>query len=218
MKQLIGLLFLLFLLPGCDADNCTVGSGNFSVQELEVGAFQGINNSTLVDVVLVADTLVPWQAQFSGDDNLLDQIELVILNGIFEINNNNDCISTTQPLELILQDGSFGTMVNSGSGNITGVASLNNAELRNSGSGDIILTDGRNTGQFNITNSGSGDVNTNGIEAENMMATNSGSGDIYLTATETLDVTISGSGDVYYKGDPLITPTISGSGELIDDN
>lgn len=218
MKALGRLLFFLLLLTGCDADNCTVGSGKFSVQELEVGVFQGINNSTLVDVFLVADTLVPWQAKFSGDDNLLDEIELVILNGTFEINSNNNCISTAQPLELILQDRSFGTMVNSGSGNITGVAALNNAELRNSGSGNIILTNGTNAGPINITNSGSGDVNTNGIEAEMVMAGNSGSGDIYLTATETLDVTISGSGDVYYKGDPLITPTISGSGELIDNN
>lgn len=198
--------------------DCTEGSGVLDTQEVELENFRSMTNSSLVDVKLLSDTLVSWKAQLKGDDNLLDLVDLVLNDNVLVIDIDDKCITTTQALELRVQDTGFGTLINSGSGDISGSASLNNPILRNSGSGEIRLTNGFISGALNITNSGSGDVITEAMNAEDVIITNSGSGDVYITAKETIEVTISGSGDVYYRGDPVIAVTISGSGELIDNN
>jgi len=219
MKFIPSALILIALLHvGCDNDNCTTGSGVTGTLEEDINFFQGLSNSTLVDIVLVADTLLPWQAQLKGDDNLLTVIDLDIEDNVLEVRHDESCIMTTQALELTLLDLQLGPIVNSGSGDISGVTGLSDPVITNSGSGDIDLNNILYSGPIGITNSGSGDVDTEGINAEAVTVVNSGSGDVYVTAVENLTVTISGSGDVYYKGMPTITPVVSGSGELIDNN
>jgi hypothetical protein len=62
--------------------------------------------------------------------------------------------------------------------------------------------------------SGSGDIDCNNLDAEDVTAHISGSGTIRAAAYKSLDVHISGSGKVYYRGNPRITTNISGSGKL----
>lgn len=212
------LILLCSLFWSCNSNNCTEGSGRVLAKNVEVDFFWNLTNSTLVDVLLVADSTASWQSQIKGYENLLDVVVLDIQDERLVVRQNENCISTDRPLEFFLQDRTISSIVNSSSGNVSGVAGLNDPEIRNSGSGNVRLTNGRLTGPIQITNSGSGNVDTNGIDAEAVTITNSGPGDVFVTASGTLDVTISGSGDVYFKGDPIINSIVSGTGELIDNN
>ncbi|HAN37968.1 MAG TPA: DUF2807 domain-containing protein, partial [Chitinophagaceae bacterium] len=70
------------------------------------------------------------------------------------------------------------------------------------------------TQQVNIHLSGSGDVNTEKLMAENAKVSLVGSGDIKVFADVELKADVSGSGDVRYKGNAAVNSNVHGSGSV----
>lgn len=109
--------------------------------------------------------------------------------------------------------------------------------IKNTGIGDFVISNVDENGNFNISNSGTGNISITG-NAESLTLENVGdgkfngfefivlncsakiigSGDCEVHPISTLNVDIEGSGDVYYKGTPAIEANIAGSGKVIDAN
>lgn len=109
--------------------------------------------------------------------------------------------------------------------------------IKNTGIGDFVISNVDENGNFNISNSGTGNISITG-NAESLTLENVGdgkfngfefivlncsakiigSGDCEVHPISTLNVDIEGSGDVYYKGTPAIEANIAGSGKVIDTN
>jgi hypothetical protein len=105
---------------------------------------------------------------------------------------------------------------NSGSGDIdiTNMVSTSTVDVVLTGSGDVVIVWGK-ARKGNYLLSGSGSIEANDFKVDECYATNSGSGDIYCYVYDLLHATISGSGNIYYSGTPdEIIEIDSGSGEL----
>ena len=62
--------------------------------------------------------------------------------------------------------------------------------------------------------SGSGDVRTEALKADDVSVSIAGSGDASVHADKTLSVSIAGSGDVSYRGEAQVKSSIAGSGSV----
>lgn len=100
----------------------------------------------------------------------------------------------------------------SGSGTITITSFSDLIDARITGSGDLFLS-GKTTKQ-NINISGSGQINSYFLEANETDVRISGSGHASVLAIDNLYVRISGSGNLYYKGNPHVHANITGSGKI----
>ncbi len=80
------------------------------------------------------------------------------------------------------------------------------------GSGELTLKG--ETRDLVVDGSGSTEVNSTGLLAENVDVSFSGSGDAEVFASTKLTVSVSGSADVKYKGTPEVKQSISGSGSV----
>lgn len=105
----------------------------------------------------------------------------------------------------------------SGSNKISGEQiHCNLLETRLSGSSKLMLGGEAKKAEYHI--SGSGNINSLGLNTDSLEIRVSGSGDIEAVAEKNLDVHISGSGKVKYKGNPTIQQSISGSGSITSIN
>ncbi|HEY5686748.1 MAG TPA: head GIN domain-containing protein, partial [Yeosuana sp.] len=109
--------------------------------------------------------------------------------------------------------------------------------LKNSGAGNVLILNVENGSDFNLFNSGSGDISIEG-SAQSLSLKNEGSGtfegfsfsvydcnikiigsgDCKVHCTNNLNAKIEGSGDVHYLGSPAIEADISGSGKIVNAN
>lgn len=102
----------------------------------------------------------------------------------------------------------------SGSGDIKITdASCKDADIFLSGSGNICISGDSNNGHLRI--SGSGNIDSDGLQLNTATETISGSGNIFTHVVSSLIAVISGSGNIYLKGNPSINQTVSGSGRII---
>ena len=165
----------------------------------------------------------------------MGRIETDVVNGKLTISSFH-CFSNGN-VDIHISTPNLSEIINTGSGEITGVNTwnVNDLELNITGSGEIdadIIADDlecqiTGSGEVKLTGTsedldvditGSGNFEAFGMITEDADLTVSGSGDVEVYASELLDVTISGSGRVYYKGNPDISVSISGSGDLINAN
>jgi len=89
---------------------------------------------------------------------------------------------------------------------------LKNIDLK--GTGDIKIVNGK-TSNFEIINSGKGNIDAQNYEAENVIVNHSGIGNINTWVTKSLTGKHSGIGDILYKGNPSINKIkITGIGKV----
>lgn len=211
--------------------NCIEGEGDVVTQELLINEFTGVKSRGSSEVFITQGN--DFKVEVEGQQNIIDNIETDIQNGIWEIE-FEDCQRDFEKLKIYITMPEIKDLEISGSGDMFGqdvfVVDVINLKVDGSGSIDVAVdgatdVDARISGSGKIklagtTNylgskiSGSGDLEAYELEANIGNIRISGSGDAEVTVYDELDVKIEGSGDVYYKGNPIINVDITGSGDL----
>ena len=246
MKQIKWLLFSLAMTltaSSCfinvnDEDgffgSCVDGSGPIVTRELIVAPFDGVELPISADVFLKQGP--DQEVIVEGKDNIIDEIELDVNNGIWKIEFNR-CVRDIGQLRLFitvpdlahLRISGSGDVVSEntfviqdltidipGSGNVDLALDADDLDIDIPGSGRLTLEGTADDTKYRI--SGSGDVHAFNLECRTSDISIPGSGDVEVFVNEYLKVRISGSGDVYFRGDPTLDISITGSGDVIDAN
>lgn len=102
----------------------------------------------------------------------------------------------------------------SGSGNliVSQLVNPNRLEAQLTGSGNLSVSG--SVPYLVVRNSGSGDMKLSNLMSHDASCKLEGSGDVYVSIENKLDVFLSGSGDLVYNGNPVIHSYTSGSGHL----
>ena len=214
--------------------SCIDGAGPIVTRELTVAPFEGIELPISGDVFL---TQGPEQKVIvEGKDNIIDEIELDVQNGIWKIEFNR-CVRDIDLLRVFITVPDLTRIRVSGSGDVVSENTfvIQDLEIDIPGSGNVDLSldaddldiDIPGSGRLTLEGladetkyriSGSGDVHAFNLECRVADISVPGSGDLEVFVTELLKVRISGSGDVFYRGDPALDISITGSGDVIDAN
>lgn len=217
MKQILFLpiLFLAILVSSCSHDTIN-GSGNLSSEIRTISAFNKVSIEGVFEVTITqGDT---QSVEIIADDNIMHKVITRVLNNELRLylddDNNYRNISLKANITVPV---------------ITG--------LKNSGAGNVLILNVENGSDFNLFNSGSGDISIEG-SAQSLSLKNEGSGtfegfsfsvydcnikiigsgDCKVHCTNNLNAKIEGSGDVHYLGSPAIEADISGSGKIVNAN
>jgi hypothetical protein len=215
MKRIaISICVLLITLTACTKDTIE-GSGSPISEFRDVAYFSRVSSEGVFEVTITQGDF--QSVEITADDNIIQRVKTKVVNN---------------ELRLYLDDRNYKNIrlkANIVAERINGI--------KNSGIGDVEISNVNEDGNFNVDNFGSGDITIAGI-AESLTVYNEGdgtfrgfqfavsdcnieifgSGNCEVHATTTLDVNIEGSGDVYYKGTPSIDVDISGSGQVINAN
>lgn len=213
---------------------CIRGSGPIVSQEFNLAPVSGVVLNLPGDVFITQGS--EQEIIVEGEENILDDIQLDVRSGIWEITTrrctrdvDNLKIFITLPVIEELSIVGSGNIVSEnlldvediilnivGSGNLDAAIDADDVRAGISGSGDILLEGVANDVELSI--SGSGDYRAFDLETLTTDIRISGSGDARVTALDFLKVRISGSGDVRYRGNPQLDVAVSGSGRVVDDN
>ena len=215
MKRItFSICVLLIALSACTKDTIE-GSGTPISEFRDVAYFSKVSSEGVFEVTITQGDF--QSVEITADDNIIQRVKTEVVDN---------------ELRLYLDDRNYKGI--SLKANI--VAERING-IKNSGIGNVLISNVDEGGNFNVDNSGTGNISITGI-AESLTLYNEGdgtfrgfqfavsdcdieifgSGDCEVFASRTLNVNIEGSGDVYYKGTPSIDVDISGSGQVINAN
>jgi len=215
MKRItLPLCVLLMTLTACTKDTIE-GSGTPISEFRDVAYFSKVSSEGVFEVTITQGDF--QSVEITADDNIIQRVKTEVVDN---------------ELRLYLDDRNYKGI--SLKANI--VAERING-IKNSGIGNVLISNVDEGGNFNVDNSGTGDITIVG-NAESLTLRNEGdgtyrgfqfavsdcdieifgSGNCEVHATRSLNVNIEGSGDVYYKGTPSIDVDISGSGQVINAN
>lgn len=217
MKQifLLPIVVLALLVSSCSHDTID-GSGNLTSEIRNVANFTKVSSEGVFELNITQGA--SQSVEIIGDDNIMSKVITKVVNNELRLyldeDNNYRDISLQANITVPV---------------ITG--------LKNSGVGNVLILNVENDTDFNVLNSGSGNISIEG-SAKSLSIKNEGtgtfdgfsfyvndcnvsiegSGDCRVNCTNNLNVKIEGSGNVYYLGTPTIDVNISGSGQIINDN
>jgi hypothetical protein len=241
--QLWGMALLAAtLLSGCfiniDDDDISIGclnaDGDYESRTLNLSEFEGVKNTTSAKVFITQGA--EQEVIVEGKEDAIDELELDVRNGIWEIEFDR-CVRDLDEFLIIITMPTIRHLRNTGSGDMVGenVFQLEDLEIDISGSGDVDLAlngddiDAKLSGSGDLILegtadesfyriSGSGDVQAFNLETRTADIRSSGSGNADVFVLELLKASLSGSGDVRYKGNPTLDVSTTGSGDVIDAN
>jgi len=215
MKRItLSICVLLLTLTACTKE--TIGGSGTPISEIRnVANFTKINSEGVFEVTITQGN--SQSVELTADDNIMQRVKTEVVDN---------------ELRLYLDDRNYRDIRLKA--NII-VERMNG--IKNAGTGDIVISNIDEIGNFIVSNSGTGNISITG-SAESLTLQNEGdgkfngfqfivsncsveiigSGDCEVHPTSTLNMNIEGSGDVYYKGTPAIEANISGSGNVIDAN
>ena len=213
-RIIFSICILLFSITACTKD-AIVGSGTPISEFRNVADFTKVSSEGVFEVTITQGDF--QSVEIIADDNLIHRVKTEVVDN---------------ELRLYLDDRNYKNI--SLKANIT-TERING--IKNTGVGNIMISNVDESGNFNVYNSGTGNINIEG-SAESLTLENEGtgkfkgfqfvvsncnaeiigSGDCEVNPTNTLNVAIKGSGDVFYKGSPVIEVKISGSGKVINAN
>lgn len=235
MKKItIILLVSIVLLNSCIGDGHRVkGNGKVATESKQVGDFTGVELHGAFDVFLSEGS--PASVSIEAEENIIPHIELHVLNGILNIETeDNIWLRTNKPVKIFITSPSYNRIQVTSSGNITGQTKITNETKLNisvSGSGELKLdvdapeieANVSGSGEMDLSGetkkfsgdvSGSGDIRAMNLKSEESNLQVSGSGNIDVYASIKLDASVSGSGNIRYKGDAKVSSSTSGSGNV----
>ena len=218
MKTLFSILLSLLLTVSVSAGdffglhkNQIKGSGDRVTQSFDLESFERIKSYGAYDInVTVGDK---QSVTVTFDDNLMELLEFDVSGKNLTIRNEGN-YSSRKGCVIDITVPVFEMIKLYGSGDIN-VYNISNDvfEVTLSGSGDINL-EGK-TEELDLSISGSGDIDTRNLKSSEVYAKISGSGNISTYATESFDGRISGSGEIAVYGKPEhVSRSISGSGSI----
>lgn len=224
MKNLYITLALLIVACACQTvlqTQSITPSKKYITKELpRTGEFHAISVSGSPDVEYRQSNDASSAISISGPDNLVDLLEVAVENGTLQVNFKKNIRITggEYRLKVIASSPSLREVNLKGSADIYLQGDLKGTDLKLdiTGSGDI---EAENLQYDNITMliKGSGDIDAKEIKTATLKASISGSGDIDLKgAAQKATLSVSGSGDI--SADRLtashVTASISGSGDI----
>jgi hypothetical protein len=217
MKKIIALLIILALATTSFASGFSLfnksikGSGKLQTETRDVDNFNRIKMVGSIDVFITVGK--KQSVEISFDDNILDYIETKV-QGKTLILDSRKSFSSRKNCKIEITVPKLVSVKLTGSGDIN-INNLDNVffEYELSGSGN--LTAEGKVKDLELYLSGSGDIDTRNVAADDVYAKLSGSGDIKVYAQNNFDGKVSGSGDILYYGNPeKIDTKISGSGSI----
>ena len=206
----VALLAVLLFVTAC---SITKGSGTVVSQTREVSGFTKVELRGSGELTI--EKTGTESLSISADDNLLPRLTSNVSGDTLILGTRpNLRIVPSKPITYMLTVKDLTGMAVSGSGSVR-MSNLmtNSLTTRISGSGMITANGTVNDQDVRIT--GSGRYQAEQLTSKTVRAQISGSGTASVLATDQLDVKISGSGTLTYSGNPQITQEISGSGKLI---
>ena len=214
MKKSMLTAVLLSFMVSC-SEEAIVGSGNIVSEEREVISFSRISSEGVIDM-----EITQGDSQFieiTADDNVIDRVRTKVNNGELSLYLDGDSFKNIQ-VRAVLRVKSLTAIRNIGTGDISArdFNGNENFNLYNSGTGNIELTGSATS--LTLENEGTGTISAFGFPVRQADLTLIGSGDCEVHCTESMNVFIDGSGNVYYKGNPSIQISVEGSGEVINSN
>lgn len=188
------------------------GSGVAAKQTRELKPFSSIElaGSNVVTVHVGGKQSVVVHA----DDNLLSHVTTRVRDARLVVDNTPDSFATRSPIRVDIRVPALEALRLTGSGVVvaSGIGAPRFA-VTLGGSG-VVRASGTAT-RLDVTLSGSGDAQLQGLAAQDVRAIVSGSGRILVAATKTLDAAVPGTGAIMYSGNPgHVTTNISGSGAV----
>lgn len=216
-KLLIPFLMLISFNLYAQPWKIVAGNGNLKNEVRQVTEFTSLYVRGSMDVQIEHGTSNSIKVE--ADENLLPYIETIVKNGELVIQpKNNVQLKSRSKIVVHVSMIQINGLKLSGSGNITGNGPFTNSgetEMSVSGSGDIHL----NTVDFNDLDasvSGSGNIRLEGGSVNTLKISVSGSGNIDCSKAESksAEVKISGSGNAKVMAEKSLDARISGSGNV----
>lgn len=193
------------------SDRQEKGSGNMETEERSLGAFTRIDCDLGVDINITVGT--PQKVSLTFDDNLLDNVRTRVRGKTLEIDSKGS-FSTRKSCTIDITVESLDEVSISGSGEIT-ITNLNSREFTFNLAGSGSLEASGKVDELYLELSGSGDIDTRDLIAQDVEIEISGSGDAVVYAVNSLDGEISGSGNIRYVSQPAhLSTSVTGSGTI----
>lgn len=187
------------------------GSGDAVTEVRDVGSFKRIESKGSADIYVTIGKEL--SVRVTLDDNLIDLIETEVRGKTLRID-SRESYSTRLGCKIEITVPELERVYLRGSGDVL-VERLDAEffEFKLSGSGSLVAEG--STDELELRLSGSGEIDTRDLTAQEAYAVISGSGDIRVYAEESFDGRISGSGDITIYGDPSdFSKSVSGSGSI----
>ncbi len=187
------------------------GSGDLVTEEREVGSFTRIESKGSADIIVTIGEKV--SVKVTLDDNLIDLIETEVRGKTLRIDHEENYRSrhgckieiTVPELEQVHLRGSGDILVER--------LKAEFFEFKLAGSGSLIAEG--TTDELELNLSGSGDIDTRELIAQEAYVSLSGSGEVKVYAEESFDGSLAGSGDIAIYGNPSdFSKSVSGSGSI----
>ena len=214
---LIGFVILSFTFNSCSLlGGCVEAEGEVVKREISLDEFSKISLQSSIRVILEQGEY--QKIEIEAAQNVIDLLNRKIKSDEWEIKFNN-CIETTNEIEVRITLPNINEIEISGSGSISSNGELSGdiMELSIDGSGEISLN--LNVKELECGINGSGNVNLEGttkihdieingsgnidayaLNSDEVEVEINGSGDVKVNVSYSLEVEVNGSGDVYYKG------------------
>lgn len=229
--RLLVVLFFAFSLVGCN--DAVVGNGNIVQVGREVPNFQDLSTKGSINVEIQPGE--NYTVKIVGDENIIPYVMTEVRNGTLEIYFQDKVSISRGNIKVMVSAPFLNNIETAGSGNISSTGIISNNQMititsKGSGNADLqvyapaIKLRGSGSGVFTLSGqtkdmdcvlSGSGDLDSKDLKAENVKVRISGSSNARLFAAADLSATISGSGNIFYWGNPALSEVkISGSGKV----
>lgn len=199
---------------GCGSeDSCTNGTGSTVSQTIELSNITGFDFQAGGEVTAVQGT--PQQIVVRGQQNVIDQLNTDVINGIWEIGFVG-CVQNIAELRIDITAPELDTVILSGAGTVEADTQTEELDTVLSGAGTMTLTGDATTQDIEL--SGSGTIAAFDLVSEESRVVLSGQGNVDVTANVRLEVDLSGAGTVSYQGNPEVDQSITGAGTVVDAN
>ncbi|MDZ4724489.1 MAG: head GIN domain-containing protein [candidate division Zixibacteria bacterium] len=192
-------------------ENHKVGSGEIVSKTFDLEPFTVIESDAAINITIVVGG--SQTVSLSFDDNLINNLELEVHNGILEISGRGS-YSAEKSGELVITMPKLEEIDTRGSGSIE-IAEFKGGRFffHNSGSGNFRASG--TVDELDIDLDGSGNIDTRELIAKEVTVSLDGSGNIRVFAQDSFDGSLNGSGNIYYYGNPSNhTEERQGSGEI----
>lgn len=234
-KLLICFVLLIMVIP-VQADtmvnigNNTVSTGKITIDGVEVGGRYGIQGSGKIKTLSVDappfhavnsrgsfDLEIqqgPTNVDIVGDDNLVEQVNAVVVEGELRLDMKNQAYSTRNPLVVRISSPKIDSVKVDGTSDVQ-LKEVITKTLTLNFLGSVDVEAEGQVEKLDLHVKGTGDVAARRLRANSATVVLSGSGDITLTALDELVVKLTGTGDVTYYGQPdNIQKSIVGVGDI----
>lgn len=181
--SLMASLGLALLVVACSGSKAAAVDTGYTTRTVEVGSFTGIHTNSSVDVAYTQSTDGKQSVEIYAPASEIDRISVAVYNGVLNVgiksNGKQSVVSGRVKREVRVT----APPVN---------------RLMASSSGDIILKNGLQTDQIELTTNSAGNIAGSNITCATLMAISNSSGDIKLDKVDSDVVTLTSSsgGDI----------------------